>query len=58
MYQYRNTKTGEVVKTTCKVTGKNWKEIKADSAKNSDQQEPAKNGGQTKDTKATKGKKG
>ena len=58
MYQYRNTKTGEVVKTTCKVTGKNWKEIKADSAKNSNQQEPEKNGGPIKSTNGSKGKKG
>lgn len=58
MYQYRNTKTGEVVKTTCKVTGKNWMEIKAETAKIPGQSEPAKTDAQTKDTKSAKGKKG
>lgn len=37
MYQYKNAKTGAVIQTTGKVTGKNWKLVKESSAKTSDE---------------------
>lgn len=31
MYHYRNKKTGETIKTSCEVTGKNWEPIEDDA---------------------------
>lgn len=61
MFQYRNTKTGTVVTTTCKVAGKNWKEIKPAAEKNSEppkEVKPVKDAKPNKSTKTGKEKKG
>lgn len=47
--KYRNTQTGAVILTHCKVTGGNWVPVE-DSARNASQEQPPEQEGSTGET--------